>query len=519
MRDAASPIRYSTPDMRLDAPPSPGSAVSRTAIVRAQSVHVAHECWREGSRSRPQLGRRRSTTGPMALRVDSLQDSTPWRFACRAGRRPARRSAPRRRCCRRQVTTAPPACCDALTRRLARSRCRDRPTHDRYRGAPAAVEPALRAARARRASSPSACWPSPPRRSRRSTTARASRVLLNFAGVVLYELGARSSPPRRSSAPPSAWTPTSPTSPATCASAGAAAKRASRRRRACRRGRCAPLRDLGPRAKRVAQPPRPAAGHDAQPVHDRQGRGGDAAALPGRRRRARRRDRRRRHRLDRPHRRDRRVLRRDASCTTSGPATSPRPATSRLDAATGDWLIYLDADEVLVAADGRAAARADRPHLARGLLPGRDQPHRRARGRHGRPPQRAAPLPQPPRVPLRGPRPRADRPQPAGRPARAHRAHRRSASSTSATSAPSATPRRSRAATSSCCERQVAEGGDTPFLHFNLGSEHAAAGDGAARADALPRAWDSVLATTRERARATASSRRCARRLGQGAAR
>ena len=37
-------------------------------------------------------------------------------------------------------------------------------------------------------------------------------------------------------------------------------------------------------------------------------------------------------------------------------------------------------------------------------------------------------------------------------------------------------------------ERQVADGVDTPFLHFNLGSEHAAAGDVAGALDALRRA-------------------------------
>ena len=51
------------------------------------------------------------------------------------------------------------------------------------------------------------------------------------------------------------------------------------------------------------------------------------------------------------------------------------------EAATGDWIIYLDADEVLVADDVAAPASADRPDLARGLLPRRDQLHGRARRR------------------------------------------------------------------------------------------------------------------------------------------
>ena len=47
------------------------------------------------------------------------------------------------------------------------------------------------------------------------------------------------------------------------------------------------------------------------------------------------------------------------------------------DAATGDWMMYLDADEVLVARRRRAAACADRSHLARGVLSRRDELHRR----------------------------------------------------------------------------------------------------------------------------------------------
>ena len=79
------------------------------------------------------------------------------------------------------------------------------------------------------------------------------------------------------------------------------------------------------------------------------------------------------------------------------------------DAASGDWLMYLDADEVLVARGRRAAALAHRAHLARGVLPVGDQLHGRARRRHGRRPQRAARISQPARVPLRGAPARADR--------------------------------------------------------------------------------------------------------------
>ncbi|HWH93085.1 MAG TPA: glycosyltransferase [Baekduia sp.] len=43
-------------------------------------------------------------------------------------------------------------------------------------------------------------------------------------------------------------------------------------------------------------------------------------------------------------------------------------------------------------------------------------------------------------------------------------------------------------------ERQIAEGVDTPFLHFNLGSERAAAGDVAGSLQHLTRAWDTLAA-------------------------
>ena len=48
-----------------------------------------------------------------------------------------------------------------------------------------------------------------------------------------------------------------------------------------------------------------------------------------------------------------------------------------IDAATGDWIMYLDADEHMEPGRRSPAARAAAPHLARGLLPGRDQLHRR----------------------------------------------------------------------------------------------------------------------------------------------
>ena len=52
-----------------------------------------------------------------------------------------------------------------------------------------------------------------------------------------------------------------------------------------------------------------------------------------------------------------------------------------LEHATGDWVVYLDADEHLVPEDAPKIRDAARPHLARGLLPRRDELHRRRRVR------------------------------------------------------------------------------------------------------------------------------------------
>ena len=162
------------------------------------------------------------------------------------------------------------------------------------------------------------------------------------------------------------------------------------------------------------------------------------------------------------------------------------------EAATGDWVMYLDADEVLVADDVRAPARARRPHLARGLLPDRDQPHRRSRGRHGDHARRAcACSATAPSTASRGAStsrsPSACRPTcPSARSAP------RCASSTSATWASVRDTKDKSNRNLELLERQVAEGVDNPFLHFNLGSEYAATGDVTRALTHFERAWTTV---------------------------
>ena len=121
-----------------------------------------------------------------------------------------------------------------------------------------------------------------------------------------------------------------------------------------------------------------------------------------------------------------------------------------LDAATSDWLMYLDADEVLVEGEGERLREllghtwregiflVETNHVGE-LEDGVGVQHNALRLFKNRPEYR-----------FTGPRPRAVRPRAAVASPSAS-STRWSASSTSATSAPSATPRRSRAATWSCC--------------------------------------------------------------------
>ena len=325
--------------------------------------------------------------------------------------------------------------------------------HDIFEG----LARALPRGRARRASSCSR----PSRASRCCSTTPASPSTSS----------ARSPPPRRCSGRAAASTPSSRTSSATSRVA------ARRRAGANAAGVPAPIRAaLQPLARAreaSARAAQPAKGLHALPLHDRQGRGGDAPALPRGRAPAVDEIDRRRHRLDRPHRRDRRVVRRDGASTTSGTAPSPTRATSRSTPrpATGSST----STPTRCSCRGRAAAaRAHRPHLARGLLPGRDQLHRRLTTAPRSRTSRCACSATVPSTASRAAstsrwRTRCRPTCPSGsRHAAPHRALRLPRSR-------SATRRRSRAATSSCSSSRSAEAPTPRSSRFNLGSEYLAA--------------------------------------------
>ena len=137
-----------------------------------------------------------------------------------------------------------------------------------------------------------------------------------------------------------------------------------------------PRRARSPRAH-GGRRPRPAGDRpDAQPLHDRARRGGDAPALPRRGRTGRRRDRHRRHRLPRPHDRDRALVRRPRDRARVDGLLRGR--AQRLVRRGERRLAALPRRRRGARPAGRgAAARADGPDVARGLLPRRDQLHRR----------------------------------------------------------------------------------------------------------------------------------------------
>ena len=301
--------------------------------------------------------------------------------------------------------------------------------------------------------------------------------LLNYLGVALYELGALEAAEslfraalRLDETVPHVEQQPRARSRASAASAARAVPVAA--------GACAPRSSRSwRRARDAAEQRTPRRGPDAEPLHDRQGRGGDAAAHARGRRSGRRRDHRRRHRLDRPHRRDRRVVRREGAPPRVDRRLRRRP--QRLARSRDRRLDRLARRRRGARGRGRRrAARAHRPDLARGVLPRRDQLHGRPRGRHRGHPQRPARVPQPPRVPLRGPPARAARPRTcrATSPERIE-SHAACASSTTATWASCATRRTSRAATSSCSSASRPRASTPPYHNFNLGSEYLALGE------------------------------------------
>ncbi len=385
--------RYLTPGHAARHPlPRTGEAEGRTCIERAQSC-----AWltkgldgRAGTRARARrrTGRavQRSTrhhggrlTGVAALPVDpSLQGAQhpSWRFASsrRSTDRPPRPPPPRPpvRLPSRRSPTAPPACWTPTTWPAgARSSL---PPHSSRTATTATSRaaccwsPSCATVRRPARRTPSACWParSPP--SRRSRTTPREPVLLNFAGVLLYELGAIVAAEALFRAAQRLDPDLADVAAQPRASASAAASRASRTPQGLPPQVLRALRDLGPRAQRAARRRVPAAGLTVSLCMIVKDEEAMLAALPGGRR-ATLVDEidRRRHRLDRPHveiaesfgaqRAAPRVGRRLLGGPQRRPST-PRPATG---------CMYLDADEVLVTdGDGPAPARAARPHLARG---------------------------------------------------------------------------------------------------------------------------------------------------------
>ena len=229
-----------------------------------------------------------------------------------------------------------------------------------------------------------------------------------------------------------------------------------------RRRRSGPRKPLHPtfprlpraQADRAHAPSRPPA--DAQPVHDRARRGGDAPPLPGAAAAA----------VDEIIIVDTGSIDRTVEIARSyGAQVIEREWTGSFsearnvsfEAATGDWIMYLDADEVLVADDvKRLRALTGRTwreafYLVETSYTG-DARRRRAPSPTARCGSSAT---APTTASTAGCTSRSPTTCPPTRRAASSRA--RSGSSTTDTLAPSATPRRSRAATSSCCGPAVRE--------------------------------------------------------------
>ena len=341
----------------------------------------------------------------MALRITTFEPATPPRRRCTRRRAPALERIDRRRR-RRDPRASDP---QDLAQIFAELAGWDDP-HRAFQARRQLVELVVRRRRAlaaRRAWLPLYVVVDRASCSTRSPRTRASRCCSTTPASCSTSCG-ETAAAERSSRPPAGSTPTSSTSRANLQGRSHAPRRAaataagSWAATATRPARSPPAPARSPRSA----PPRTGSTLSlCMIVKD------EEELLPGcleAARDARRRDRHRRHRLDRPHRRDRRVVRREGHRRSRGTARSPTRATSRSTHATGDWIMYLDADEHLVPEDAPQLRALLGRTWREALLPRRDELHRRRRlRRRGRPP-RAAHLPQPPRVPLRGPHPRAE---------------------------------------------------------------------------------------------------------------
>ena len=353
------------------------------------------------------------------------------------------------------------------------------------------------------------------RRAARGRAARAGAAQLRRASRSTSS--ARSTPPRRCSRPRRRLDPhRRARREQPRARSRAAAARQRRRRRPARAGRAPRCKPLAARAEASPQRAKPVEGLRLSLCMIVKDEEEMLAALPRRREAARRRDDRRRHRLDRPHRRDRRVVRRDGARTTSGPALLRRPQ--------------------------RLARRRHRrlDHLPRRRRGARRRGRRAPARAHGRIWREAfylvetnftGDLEDGTAVPTTRCACSATAPSTASRAACTSRSPTRCPAT-----CPSASSTRSvriehygylgvvRDAKDKSrrnlelLEQQVAEGGETPFLHFNLGSEYAAAGDAPAALDALRAVLGDARRPTRA-ATATRSSRRSSSRLVTRAAR
>ena len=246
-----------------------------TVLVPAGSRSVPAGTQRPKRRpSRSGLGGSR----PMPRCRSPPEVHSPWRFASPRSRTTARaRSIPPPR--PRPASTATTS---TATRRCSPRRPQLEDVHARYAARTKLVEAALRAGRDATARASPAIYLA----AARATVALLEDeprepVLLNYAGVLLLRAVERSTRPRRCSPPRSGSTPSWPTSSATSTRSRAARKAAARR--AFPRAVAVALSELGQRAERVAAAAPARRGPAPQPLHDRQGRGGDAAALPRRR--------------------------------------------------------------------------------------------------------------------------------------------------------------------------------------------------------------------------------------------